>query len=167
MRIARTSFAFVIAIAGLIAAGAQAAVTPPDPTDLTMGDWDLNVAKSNFGCTKPPQSSHRHMFLAGFDMRVSIWTGTQADGKPFNTRYVWRYDGDKYPAGLGRPDSPTSESIAWKLVDPHHVTFTHYNHADKVTQNLSREVSADGQSMTQTTDYVGRNCKDVQVFERK
>ncbi len=166
MPYARTSLALAAAAAVALVTASHAA-TPPDPTDLTMGDWELNVAKSNFGCTKAPQVSKRRMFNAGFDMRVTIWTGTQADGKPFNTRYVWRYDGDKYPAGLGRPDSPTSESIAWKLVDPRHVTFTHYDHSDKVTQNLTREVSADGMTMTQTTAYVGRDCKDVQVFERK
>jgi hypothetical protein len=167
MRFAKRLCAVAAAFAALTAANGHAAVNPPDPKDLTMGEWELNVAKSKFGCTAAPKVSKRHMYNAGFDMMVSVWTGTRADGTPFDTRYVWRYDGDKYPAGLGRPDSATSEAIAWKLVDPHHVTFTHYNHADKVTQNLSREISADGQTMTQITNDVGKNCQDVQVFDRR
>ncbi len=168
MRFAKTSYVVAAAVVGMLAVGAQAADAPPNPKDLTMGKWQLNAAKSKFGCTEAPKVSIRNMFDAGFGMMVTEWTGTRADGKPFDTRYVWRYDGEKYPAGLGpNPANEKSESIAWKLVDAHHVTFIHYDQKDKVTQNLKRDVSADGNVMTQVTEYVGRNCSDVQVFERQ
>lgn len=112
-----------------------------------------------------PKSSRRHIYDAGFGLIVVHWTGTRGNGQPFDTRYVYRYDGQKYPASIDRPDA--SEAIVWKLVDPHRVEFTHYTKDNKITQELVRSVSEDGQVMTQTTRYTNRpGCEEVQVFNR-
>ncbi len=147
-------------------AGSALAVEPPNPKDLIQGKWDLVLEKSKFcNAAAAPKAGNRWIFDAGWGLIVTEWGGTAADGKPIVTRYVARYDGGKYPANITKPDS--AESISWKLVDPRRLEFTHYDKADKVTSTYLRTVSEDGQTMTQVSTFVGRECKDVQVFQRK
>ncbi|HEY4368945.1 MAG TPA: hypothetical protein VGN07_17045 [Steroidobacteraceae bacterium] len=157
-----------IAIACLAVAGTSAAAQPPNPQDLTQGKWELQLDKSHF-CTAPPQKSTREIVDSGWGLISTYWTGIDAKGKPMEVRYVWRYDGQKYPADIGKP---ANEAITWKLVNPSKVEFTHWSKDNKITQELSRTVSSDAQTMTQTTKFVGgRNgkseCVDTQVFARQ
>jgi len=165
MRTLKISGVVAAAVVGMMVASSQAAVTPPSKADLTMGKWELNVAKSKFTCSTAPKASQRHFFDAGWGMMVAEWTGTNAEGKPTQTRYVWRYDGGKYPSGITGPDA--REALIYKLTSPTRVDFVHVDKADKVTSTYYREVSADGQTMTQSTKYTGRDCEDLQVFERR
>ena len=95
---------------------------------------------------------------------VTKWTGVSADGKPVLIRYVAKYDGTRYPGG--GIDEPAEEAISWKLVDPRRLEFVHWSKDDKITSTYVRTVSADGQTMTQTSKFVRRDCEDVQVFDR-
>jgi len=160
------------ALAGLVAvagAGVCMASAPPNPKDLTQGVWELDLSKSEF-CKPTPKKSVRAIYDAGWGMMVAHWTGTSADGKPIDTRYVWRYDGEKYPATI---DRAAEEAISWKLVRPDRVEFTHWSKDNKITEQLVRTVSADGQEMTQTRQYLGAKadgkdrCVDTQVFKRR
>lgn len=162
----RSGVATLAALACMSAGASLARVEPPNPKDLIQGKWELDLAKSKF-CGTAPKSADRHIFDAGWGLIVTEWGGQSADGKPTVNRYVARYDGGKYPANITRPETPTSESISWKLVDPRHLEFVHYDKQDKVTSTYTREVSTDGQTMTQVSTFVGRECKDVQVFQRR
>jgi hypothetical protein len=160
----------VWALLGLVLVRSGLAAEPPNPQDLTQGSWEVDMTKAKY-CggesqgQSAPKASRRHIYDAGFGLIVVHWTGTRGNGKPFDTRYVYRYDGEKYPASIDGPDA--NEAIVWKLVDPHHVEFTHYNKENQVTQQLARTVSDDGQVMTQTTRYTNRpGCEEVQVFNR-
>lgn len=144
------------------------AATPPNSKDLTQGKWELVLDKSSF-CGDAPQKSAREITESGWGLITAHATGVNAKGKPTDTWYVWRYDGNKYPADV---DRVANEYITWKLVNPNKVEFTHYSKDDKVTQELARTVSSDGQTMTQTTRFVGKlkdgkPCMDSQVFQRK
>ncbi len=165
MRFVKTTSVLAVVIAGMLATGAQAAVTPPDTKDFSKGDWELNVAKSKFGCGKAPQVSKRHIIDAGWGMTFVDWTGSQADGKPFRSRYVFRYDGQEYPVGIDRPNA--REAIVYKLTNPHRIDFTHVDKEHKVTSTYYRQISDDGQTMTQSSKFTGRDCEDLQVFERR
>lgn len=156
------------ALVSLFAAGSALAVEPPNPKDLTQGKWELIPEKSKF-CKPVPRKSNRHIYDAGWGLIVAHWTGLDPQGRPVDTRYVWRYDGEKYPATImGAAD----EAISWKLVSPHRVEFIHWDKNDKITEELYREVSADGQEMTQSRKYLGAKadgkdeCVDIQVFKR-
>jgi hypothetical protein len=146
-------------------------VTPPNPKDLTIGRWVLQVDKSHFcpaasGASSAPQSSSRDIFDAGGGLVSIDWVTVQANGNKTDTRYVYRYDGKPYPTSIM---APSGEGIVWQLVNPHKVTFQHVSYKDgKVTQRLERDISDDGQTMTQTTHIVARpDCEDVQVFQRE
>ncbi len=163
MKLISASIAAVVAFA---TASAFAAVEPPNAKDLIQGKWRLNLSKSKF-CGSASKAEDRHIFDAGWGLIVTEWGGEDANGKPIVNRYVARYDGGKYPANITRPDTPTSESISWKLVDPRHLEFVHYDKKDKITSTYTREVSADGQQMTQVNTFVGQDCKDIKVFDRQ
>lgn len=156
-----------LAMAALFATGSSLAVEPPNPKDLTQGKWEMDLKKSKF-CRPTPQSSMRHIFDAGWGLMVVHWTGIDHEGKPVDARYVWRYDGEKYPATISGPDQPTREAISWKLVSPSRVEFVHWSKDDKITEELVRTVSEDGQEMTQSRKYLGgADCVDIQVFQRR
>ncbi|HVF18254.1 MAG TPA: hypothetical protein VNA21_15135 [Steroidobacteraceae bacterium] len=140
------------------------AVEPPNPKDLTQGKWDLIADKSKF-CRPAPRKSTREIVDAGWGLISVHWTGVDADGKPVDAWYVLRYDGDKYPADITKP---AEESITWKLVSPTRVEFKHWSKDNRMTEDLVRTVSADGQQMTQTRAYLGeaKECVDTQVFRR-
>lgn len=163
----RVRVTLAAALVGL-AAGSSFASEPPNPNDLTQGTWELQPQQSEFCGREVPQQSIRHVVDAGWGLISVHWTGRRANGEPFETWYVYRYDGQKYPATI---EEPASESITWKLVNPHRVEFTHWSKDDRVTQELVRTVSSDGQTMTQTTKYVGEEdagkCVVKQVFRRK
>jgi hypothetical protein len=150
-------------IAAALVATAAAAVEAPNPKDLTQGVWELNLAKSKF-CKPQPRSGRREIVDVGWGLIGVHWTGVDADGKPIDVRYVWRYDGEKYPATIMEP---AKEAISWKLVNPSRVEFVHWSKDNKKTEELVRTVTPDGQEMTQTRSYLGgAECVDVQVFKR-
>lgn len=147
-------------------------VAPPDPNDLTLGRWELEVNKSHFcpaasgAPTTPPVESARDIFDAGGGLISTNLAATQANGKRTDTWFVYRYDGKLYPSSITKP---STEGIVWQLLNPHQVTFQHVSYKDgRVTRRLVRNVSDGGQMMTQTTHDEGRpQCDDVEVFRRE
>ncbi len=152
------------AVSGLVGLGPCRAAEPPNPQDLTQGDWQMVPAQSKF-CGPAPWASRRRIYDAGWGLIAVHWTGTDAQGKPIDIRYVWRYDGQKYPSNIA---GTAVEAITWKLVNPHRVEFEHWSKDNHKTQELLRTVSADGQEMTQTLKYLGgAECVETQVFRRQ
>ena len=164
----RSCVVCVTALAGACLAGSVvAAVDPPNPKDLTQGNWELQLDKSKF-CepSHAPQKSVRAIVDEGWGLISVHWTGISADGKPMDIHYVYSYDGRKFPVGIyGRK---SNESITYHLINPRRVEFQHWSTDGKLTQSLVRSVSEDGQTMTQTTKLTDRpGCTDVQVFQRQ
>lgn len=154
----------VLAATACFAAGSAFAVEPPNPKDLTQGKWELDLEKSRF-CMPKPRKGTREIVDAGWGLLSVHWTGIDAYGSAIDTWYVWRYDGEKYPANIGKP---ANEAITWKLVSPSRVEFKHWSKDNRMTEELVRTVSADGQEMTQTRAYLtGKECVDTQVFKRQ
>jgi hypothetical protein len=150
-------------MAAVLCAGTSFAVQPANPKDLTQGKWELVLSKSKF-CKPAPRSSTREIVDAGWNLISVHWTGLDADGKAVDNWYVWRYDGEKYPADITKP---AAEAITWKLVSPTRVEFKHWSKDNKMTEELVRTVTSDGQEMTQTRAYLGgKECVDTQVFKR-
>src|SRR5580698_8643975 len=90
------AFALLVSARDGFSAGA-----PPNPKDLTQGKWELNLSKSKF-CEAAPRKSTREIIDAGWGLLVTHWTGIDAAGNPMDIRYVWRYDGGKYPAEINK-----------------------------------------------------------------
>lgn len=153
----------LLAIVVLFSTERASAVEPPNPEDLTQGIWELIPEKSSF-CKPAPQKSRREIIDAGWGLISVYWTGVDADGNEMSTRYVYRYDGDKYPSTI---IEPAAESITWKLVSPARVEFIHWSKDNRITEELFRTVTSDGQEMTQSRKYLeAKDCVDIQVFKR-
>jgi hypothetical protein len=167
----RSGIACVLALVGVFAARVSFAVEPPNPKDLTQGNWALQLDKSKFcNPSRAPQQSLRSIVNEGYGLISVHWTGVSADGKPMDIHYVYSYDGRKFPAGEYSPnrDLAKKEAITYHLINPHRVEFQHWSRDGKLTQSLVREVSDDGQTMTQTTKLTNRpGCTDTQVFQRQ
>lgn len=139
-------------------------IPPPNQADWTQGIWEMVPDESAF-CKPTPRVSIRQITDVGWGMISVHWTGIDANGNPIDSCYVYRYDGAKYPANIQKP---ATESISWKLVNPKRVEFFHWSKDDRMTEELSREVSDDGQKMTQLRRYLGGGeCVDKQVFRRR
>jgi len=158
------------ALAALSFAASAGAVEPPNPRDLMIGDWALQLDKSKFcDAAKAPKQSFRKVRDEGYGMISVHWTGTEADGTPIDRRYVYFNNGTKVPAGEFR-DTPlkTKESMTFHLINPHRLVWEHWSADNKLTGNWVREVSADGQTMTQTDKLLDRpGCVDVEVYRRQ
>jgi hypothetical protein len=149
-------------------------VQPPNPADLTQGTWELNIEKTklcpgNDGVAAKPRPGGRVIEDVGFGMIVVQWIDTNDKGERYGAgypSYVYRYDGDKYPAGKYY-NQPSREGITWKLVSPSRVEFEHWSTDGKITSKYVRTVSADSQQMTQTMTAPGRTCVESQVFDRR
>lgn len=163
-RVIRPWTSGAVAVTAILLTATSYAAEVPNSKDLTQGVWEMDAAKSKF-CKPTPRASRREILEAGWGLIAVHWTGVDADGKSIDVRYVWRYDGQKYPADIMKP---AREAISWKLVNPHRVEFQHWSKENVKTEELVRIVSQDGQEMTQTRKYLGgAECVDVQVFRRQ
>src|ERR1700744_5967837 len=113
----RVSLVGALAATLCLASAHAVAAAPPNAKDLTQGKWELNLSKSKF-CEAAPRKSTREITDVGWGLLVTHWTGIDANGNPMDIRYVWRYDGAKYPAEIYKP---SEEAITWKLVSPSRV----------------------------------------------
>lgn len=154
---------FVAAII-VLATGNLGAADPPNAKDMTLGSWTLDVSKSKYCGPNTPKGGGRVITDAGWGMIAVVQKGFDQKGQPTESRYVLRYDGQKYPSTI---DRPANESITWKQIDPRRVEFTHWSKEDKATAEYVRTVSADGQTMTQTVKRPGQECVESQVYNRQ
>ena len=158
----------VIVLAGALAMAQSATASePPSKKDLTIGKWELQVAKSHV-CNAGPRKCSREITDSGWGLITTHWTGIDAKGAPIDIWYVYKLDGEKYPSDIGKP---TDVAISWKQTSPSRIEFIDWTKDGKKLAENVREVSADGQTMTQTTTPVTTGgkapCVDTQVFARQ
>lgn len=154
----------LMAVTTCVAGATASAAEPPNPNDLTQGNWELLVGESKFCSSSPPKEEARVIFDAGWGLISTIWTGIAADGSKISNRYVARYDGEKYPASI---NAPADEAITWNLVNPHRLEFVHWSKDGKITSEYVRVISPDGQTMTQHAKFPGQACEEAKVFQRR
>jgi len=157
-------------VVGLSIARATLADEPPNPKDLIVGDWVLQLDQSKFcNPARVPKQDFRKISDEGYGMVSVDWTGVDSHGASYRRLYVYFNDGHRVPAGEFRGTPlEAKESMTFHLVNPHRVVWEHWSKDNKLTSSWVREVSADGQTMTETNKLVNRpECKDVQVFRRQ
>src|SRR5579862_1968577 len=139
----------------------------PAAKDNEVGKWELQLSKSHFcNPAAAPQKSSRDIFDAGGGVLLIHWTGIDPKGKPVDIRYVLRYDGKKYafPSDVADP----AVYISWKRLSPSKVAFIDWSKDGKMVAENTRTVSADGNTMIQSTTAHDANgqkatCTDKQV----
>lgn len=132
-------------------------------SDLQMGTWKLNEAKSKLapGVTKNNTVVYE---AAGDNLKVTI-DGTDRDGKPVHNEWTGKFDGKDYPV-TGDPDSDVR---SYKEVNDHTLDFT-VKKGGKLTITGQVVVSADGKTRTVTsngTDPQGKKFKSIAVYDKQ
>jgi len=132
-------------------------------SDVNMGTWKLNEAKSKIGGGAPKLTTVVYE-AAGDSVKVTV-DGTDGDGKPVHNEWTGKYDGKDYPV----TGDPNTDTRSYKKVDDHTLTLTNKK-GDKVTISGRGVVSADGKTRTVTiagTDSKGKKFTSTAVYDKQ
>jgi hypothetical protein len=132
-------------------------------SDPNMGTWKLNEAKSKFpaGATK----NTTVVYSPSGDMMKVTTDGTSGDGKPVQSKWTGKFDGEDYPVTGGPPGVTRS----YTKVDGH--TLMLANKKDgKVTSSGRAVVSADGKLRTVALSWTsddGKKMSSTAVYDKQ
>ena len=132
-------------------------------SDVQMGTWKVNEAKSKFTPGAPKNHTVAYE-AAGDDVKVTV-DGTDAAGKPTHNEWTGKFDGKDYPV----TGDVASDMRSYKQVDDHTLQLT-VKKDGKVTISGRIVVSADGKSRTVTTtgtDAKGKKIKNTAVYDKQ
>jgi hypothetical protein len=132
-------------------------------SDLQMGTWKLNEAKSKLDPATPKNNTVVYE-AAGDNVKVTV-IGTGQDGKPARNEWTGKFDGKDYPV----TGDPTSDARSYKKVDDRTLQFN-VKKDGKVTVTGRVVASADGKARTVTTsgtDPQGNKFKSTAVYDKQ
>jgi hypothetical protein len=148
-----------LAIAGL---HHQAGFAQSDPF---LGTWQLNLSKSKFSPGPPQRSATANIQADGQNLKATF-TGTGANGNPFNVVIAYVFDG--MPHSPTDP-SPTFDATAYTRVDAY-TLIRSVTKAAKLVGIQSIMVSSDGKTLRYTgigTDANGRPINNIAVYDKQ
>jgi hypothetical protein len=155
-------FRFALCFAAGMAFCATAPKTFAINTNLFMGTWKLNEAKSDIenGTAK----NRMVVYSAVGDHFKIVVDGTDTDGQPSRSEWVGKFDGRGYRVTGDR----ASDLRSYTLVNSRTMDFT-AKHFGTVTVTGHIVVSADGKTRTVTThrvDVNGKRFRSTAVYEK-
>jgi hypothetical protein len=149
---------------GLALSVALVRAQSPEPSDLFLGTWKLNVAQSKYPPGACPRQMTIEMTMVADGIHYVSET-TYADGRNSRSEYTAAYGARevlvKGSVGLLLP-------VSLKRIDPHTVEAT-YTRGLQPVATSRRVVSADGRVMTITTTSPakpGQNVTTVSVYDK-
>ncbi len=132
-------------------------------SDVSMGTWKLNEAKSKLAPGTPKNTTVVYE-AAGDNVKVTI-DGTSSDGNPTHNEWTGKFDGKDYPV----TGDPNSDARSITKSDDRTLAFK-VKKDGKVTTSGRIVVSADGKSRTVTTngtDSKGTKLKSTAVYDKQ
>jgi len=132
-------------------------------TDVNIGTWKLNEAKSKISAGAP-KNTMVVIAAAGDSMKVIV-DGIGADGKPAHNEWTGKFDGKAYPI----TGDPAADMRAYKPVDEHTMALTEKK-GGKTTNTGRVVVSADGKTRTVNvsgTDASSKKTNITFVYEKQ
>jgi len=132
-------------------------------SDIQMGTWKLNEAKSKIAAGAPKNSTVVYE-ASGDSIKVTI-DGTAPDGTATHSEWTGKFDGKEY-ASTGNPNE---DMRSVKQINDHtlHVTS---KKGGKIVLTAHVVVAADGKSRTVTTkgtDAQGKNYASTAVYDKQ
>jgi hypothetical protein len=132
-------------------------------SDVQMGTWKLNEAKSKIAAGAPKNSTVVYE-AAGDGIKVTI-DGTAPDGTATHSEWTGKFDGKDYPS----TGNPNEDMRSVKQINDHtlHVTS---KKGDKIVLTAHVVVAADGKSRTVTTngtDAQGKKYESTAVYDKQ
>src|SRR5271165_2830129 len=132
-------------------------------SDLNMGTWKLNEAKSKIAAGAPKNTMVVYE-AAGDSVKVTV-DGVDGDGKPTHNEWTGKFDGKDYPL----TGDPNADTRSYKVIDDRTTELTNKKDG-KVTLTGRIVVSADGKSRTVTvsgTDPSGKKVSYTAVYDKQ
>ena len=132
-------------------------------SDVQMGTWKLNEAKSKFA-PGMPKNNTVVLEAAGDNVKVTV-DGTDNDGKPTHNEWTGKFDGKDYTV----TGDANSDERSYKKIDDRTLGLT-VKKGGKVTVAGRIVVSADGKTRTVTTsgtDPQGKKFTNTAVYDRQ
>jgi hypothetical protein len=132
-------------------------------SDVQMGTWKLNEAKSKIAAGAPKNSTVVYE-AAGDGIKVTI-DGTAPDGTATHSEWTGKFDGKDYPS----TGNPNEDMRSVKQISDHtlHVTS---KKGGKILLTAHVVVAADGKSRTVTTngtDAQGKKYESTAVYDKQ
>ena len=132
-------------------------------TDVNMGTWKLNEAKSKIS---PGAGKNTTVVVAaaGDSVKVTV-DGIGGDGKPTHNEWTGKFDGKEYPV----TGDPASDMRVYKRVNDHTLALTEKK-GGKITNTGRVVVSADGKNRTVTasrTDADGKKISFTYFYDKQ
>ena len=155
---------FVVFVAVLAIALGMTASLLAQPSDASIGTWELNVSKSKQIPGAVLKSQTRTYEMAGKQVKA-VQKGIDAAGKPTLVQFTASYDGKDYPYS----GSPLWDTLAVTWIDDHTASFVQKKNG-KVMLTGRRVVSKDGKTMTITGNGTGADGKPTElllVFDKR
>jgi hypothetical protein len=132
-------------------------------SDVQMGTWKLNEAKSTLGPGAP--KNHTVVYeAAGYNVKVTV-DGTDTHGKPTHNEWMGKLDGKDYPV----TGDPNSDMRSYTTIDDHTLGLN-VKKGGTITISGRIVVSADGKSRTVTTsgtDATGKKISSTAVYDKQ
>ena len=140
-----------------------AAITVCSASDVNMGTWKLNEAKSKIS---PGAGKNTTVVIAaaGDNVKVTV-DGIGADGKPTHNEWIGKFDGKDYPL----TGDPASDTRAYKPVNDHTLALSEKKDG-KPTITGRIVISPDGKNRTVNatgTDANGKKISISYVYDRQ
>jgi hypothetical protein len=132
-------------------------------SDVQMGTWKLNDAKSKFAPGSPKNHTVAYE-AAGDNVKVTV-DGTDAASKATHSEWTGKFDGKDYPVS----GDAASDMRSYNQVDDHTLELTAKKDG-KVTITGRIVVSADGKTRTVTTSGInaqGKRVKNTAVYNKQ
>ncbi len=151
-------------IAVVVVALACSGVILAQSTDVLVGTWKMNAAKSKYRPGPAPKSTTLKYEAQGDGLKITADIAN-ADGTTQHELYTAKFDGKTYPVN-GDPDR---DMATMKRIDAN-TTEVMGTKGGKPTVNFRRVVSKDGKTLTLTetgTDGTGKKVNNVVVYEKQ
>ena len=140
-------------------------------SDMIVGIWKLNVAKSKYSPGPPPQSATVKVEAVDGGIKL-VADGAYPQATKAHAEYTAKYDGKDYPTNPlldGKPNPAAADMASWKKIDDY--TYETTLKLKGKTLGVSRVViSKDGKTLTTTTtgtDAQGQKINDTAMFEKQ
>jgi hypothetical protein len=132
-------------------------------SDVNMGTWKLNEAKSKFAPGSPKNNTVVYE-AAGDNIKVTV-DGVDAEGKPTHNEWTGMFNGKDYPL----TGDPTADMRSYKKVNDHTLDLTNKKDG-KVVVTGKIVVAKDDKTRTITTtstDAKGKKVKNVAAYDKQ
>lgn len=132
-------------------------------TDIFMGTWQLNEAKSKLQAGAAKDSTVTYS-ISGDSIACTI-DGTDATGQPLHNSWTGKFDGKFYPV----TGDPTVDMRSYRLISSHILSATEMKRG-KVVGRARVVVSDDGKTRTVTvhnTAANGATVTTISVYDKK